>query len=40
MSIIDPDRVPATLDEALEIIMSRMPEQERLYLVQACSMIE
>jgi hypothetical protein len=29
MSIIDPDRVPATLDEALEIILSRMPEQDR-----------
>jgi hypothetical protein len=35
MSIIDPDRVPATLDEALEIILSRMPEQDRLYL-EAC----
>jgi hypothetical protein len=32
MSIIDPDIVPATLDEALEIILSRMPEQDRLYL--------
>ncbi|MBV8227567.1 MAG: hypothetical protein JO232_20510 [Verrucomicrobia bacterium] len=35
MSIIDPDRVPTTPDESLKIILSRMPEQDRLYL-EAC----